>query len=64
MGCFKVYVYVSVDSVIEGFIIIDFNDFFNGISLMKWNNDDNCVYNIYIFNVDYMLNILLNDVVF
>lgn len=57
----KAYAYVTVDQVADGVTIIDLNDLPNSVSLVERNTSVGTAHNVYISNVDYTLNIKLED---
>lgn len=57
----KAYAYVTIDGAADGVTIVDLNDLPNSVSLVQRNTSVGNAHNVYISNVDYSLNIKLED---
>lgn len=57
----QAYAYLTADNASEGLTILDLNDLPNSLTVANKTNTDTSAHNVYISNVDYSLNIGLNN---
>lgn len=57
----QAYAYLTADSATVGLTILDLNDLPNAVTVANTTTTDTAAHNVYISNVDYSLNIALNN---
>lgn len=60
-GLWQAYAYLTADNATEGLTILDLNDLPSSLTVANTTNTDTRAHNVYISNVDYTLNIGLNN---